>query len=147
MSRTAAAASTSLAALMLVACAGRPQLISADGMLGGCEQPRCVSTQSQDPDRYVEPIRYEGSREAARAALQRIVLAMPGSRLALQTEDYLHVEFGSGLLGQVDDLELLFPRRQPWVQVRAASRNAYVDFDDNRQRVEQIRARFEAVQP
>ena len=71
MSRTAVAASTSLAALMLIGCAGRPELISADGMLGGCEQPRCVSSQSKDPDHYIEPIRYEGSREAARAALQR----------------------------------------------------------------------------
>ena len=147
MSRAAIAASISLCAL-LVGCAGpRPQLASVDGELAPCKASRCVSSLAREPEYRVEPIRYEGSRESARLALLRIVGEMQGAKIVLQTEDYLHVEFTSSVLRNIDDLELQFPRRGQLVQVRSSSRVGYYDFDGNRERVEQIRAAFEAVQP
>ncbi|MDM4770383.1 DUF1499 domain-containing protein [Solimonas sp. SE-A11] len=146
MSRTVVAASISLCVL-LSACGGKPQLASVDGELAPCQAARCVSSLSRDPDYRIEPIAYEGSRESARLALLRIITAMPGTRIALQTEDYIHVEFTSPVMRYRDDLELQFPRRDPVVHVRSSSRAGYYDFDNNRERVEQIRAEFNAVQP
>lgn len=146
MSRTAVAVSISLAVL-LSACGSKPQLASVDGELAPCKASRCVSSLSRDPDYRIEPIAYEGSRESARLALLRIITAMPGTKIVLQTEDYIHVEFTSAVLRNVDDLELQFPRREPVVHVRGSSRSGYFDFAVNRERVEQIRAEFNAVQP
>ncbi|HEY0916952.1 MAG TPA: DUF1499 domain-containing protein [Solimonas sp.] len=147
MSRTAVAVSISLAVL-LSACGGaRPQLASVDGELAPCKAARCVSSLSRDPDYRIEPIAYEGSRESALLALLRIITAMPGTKIVLQTEDYIHVEFTSPVMRYRDDLELQFPRRDPVVHVRSSSRAGYYDFDNNRERVEQIRAEFNAVQP
>jgi uncharacterized protein (DUF1499 family) len=147
MSRTAAAASISLAVLLSACGMGKPQLASADGELAPCSASRCVSSLSRDPDYRVEPIAYEGSRESARLALLRIITAMPGVKIVLQTEDYIHAEFTSPVMRYRDDLELQFPRRGQVVHVRSSSRVGYYDFDGNRERVEQIRAEFNAVQP
>lgn len=140
---------TAIAALIsgvLAGCAG-PQLISPEGQLADCNLPRCVSSLATDPDRRVEPLRYEGSRESARRALLRIVGGMDGAKLIEQREDYLHAEFTTRVMRYVDDLELLLPRGERQVQLRSSSRIGYYDFDANRERVEAIRAQFEAVQP
>lgn len=146
MSRAAVAVSISCCAL-LAGCAGQPQLVSPDGQLAPCELPRCVSSLAPDPERHIEPIRYGGSRESAWLALQRIIAAMPGAKIVLQTEDYLHAEFTSPVMRYVDDVELQFPRREKLVHLRSSSRVGRYDFDANRERVEAIRAQFEAVQP
>ncbi|WP_162932599.1 DUF1499 domain-containing protein [Solimonas sp. K1W22B-7] len=125
----------------------KPQLASVDGELAPCRASRCVSSLTQEPAYRVEPIRYEGSRESARLALMRILAELPGVKIVLQTEDYVHAEFTSPVLRTVDDLELQFPRRGQIVHLRSASRVGYYDFDGNRERVEDLRARFEAMQP
>jgi len=140
---------TAIAALISGALAGcaSPQLISSDGQLADCSLPRCVSSGATDPDRRVEPLRYEGSRESARLALLRIIGSMEGAKLVEQREDYIHAEFTTRVMRYVDDLELLFPRGERLVQLRSSSRLGYYDFDTNRERVEAIRAQFDAVQP
>lgn len=147
MSRAAIAASISLCFLLSACAFGKPQLASVDGELAPCERPRCVSSLAPDEAHKVAPIQYEGTRESARLALLRIVTAMPGARIVLQTEDYVHVEFTSSVMRTRDDLELQFPRRGQLVHLRSASRVGYYDFDTNRERVEAIRAEFEAMQP
>lgn len=147
MSRAAIAASISLCVLLAGCATARPQLASPDGELAPCKASRCVSSLAREAEYRIEPIRYEGSLESARLTLLRIVSEMPGAKIVLQTEDYIHVEFTSPVLRSVDDLELQFPRRGGLVHVRSSSRVGYYDFDGNRERVEQIRAQFESVQP
>lgn len=138
-----------LAALVLSGCAtGSANLITRDGQLAPCEAHQCVNSLApRDSWRYVPPIRYAGTTDAARNALVRIIAGMEGARIVSQTEDYVHATFTSKLARFVDDLELVFEPGARVVQVRSASRLGYYDLDVNRERVEAIRAAFEALQP
>ncbi len=153
MYRPAHAASTlSLMAALLLAlggCAsgGHAQLRSPDGELAPCASRGCVSSRAGESSYAVRPIAYEGSRDAARAALLRLLAEMPGAEVVTHSDDYIHARFTSTLLRNVDDLELDLPAFERVVHVRSSSRRDYFDFSANRDRVEDLRARFEALQP
>src|ERR1043166_9424905 len=143
MWRVPIAASISL----LAGCgAGSPTLITRDGALAPCEAPHCVSSLASD-QHFIEPIRYEGSRDSARNALVRLIADTEGASIVTQTPDYVHATFTSRMLEFIDDLEQVFPQNAKQVDVRAASRLGYYDFDANRKRVETLRAQFDALQP
>jgi uncharacterized protein (DUF1499 family) len=145
MWRTALAATTSA---WVVGCGlGTPALITRDGALAPCDAPNCVSSQQPGTANFIEPIRYSGSRDAAHLALLKIVGTMEGAGIVSASPDYVHVEFTSKVMQYVDDLELVFPATQKLVQVRSASRIGYYDFHTNRKRVEELRERFDALQP
>ncbi|HUP91020.1 MAG TPA: DUF1499 domain-containing protein [Solimonas sp.] len=135
--------------LLLAACGlGKPALITRDGQLAPCNLPHCVSSlMPADSNRYIEPIRYAGTRDAARNALVRVIRAMEGARIVTLTEDYVHVEFTSKIARFVDDLELVMLEGTRKAEVRSSSRVGVYDFDLNRERLEKIRAAFDALQP
>ena len=104
--------------------------------------PNCVSSQSQDPRQRVNPIRYEGAREAARERLLAVLRSMDRARIVQAAEESIQVEFRSLLFRFVDDVTFLFPEGEGTIQVRSASRTGYYDFGVNRRRVERIREIF-----
>lgn len=106
--------------------------------------PNCVSSLSDDPEHSVDPLRYEGSAEAARERLRRVLRGLPRVRLVTDEPRYLRAEFTSALFRFVDDVEFRIEEREPVIQVRSASRTGYYDFGVNRRRVEEIRRLFEA---
>jgi uncharacterized protein (DUF1499 family) len=63
-----------------------------------------------------------------------------------QTPGYLHAEMRTRWLKFTDDLELLLDEKASLIHVRSASRLGQRDFGANRQRVEWLRAQFDAVQ-
>lgn len=76
------------------------------------------------------------------AAVQKL----PRARIVTQTDNYLHAECRSRVLGFVDDLELHYRPGQGMISVRSASRLGYSDFGVNRKRVEKLRGLI-ATQP
>lgn len=133
-----------LGSFFLAGCAGRPpaNLGVTDGRLAPCpDRPNCVSSQAADPARYVEPLTYEGSREAARQRLKQVITGMPRAVITEESPDYIRAEFTSAIMRFVDDVEFYFPP-EPVIQVRSASRLGYSDLGVNRKRVETIRKRF-----
>ncbi len=104
--------------------------------------PNCVSSLSEEPNHRVAPLRYAGSRKAARDKLLTLIKTLPRSRVVAQTETYLHVEFATPVLRFVDDVEFSLDTGENLIHVRSASRKGYYDFGVNRRRVEQIRRRF-----
>jgi uncharacterized protein (DUF1499 family) len=88
------------------------------------------------------PLAYRGSPQAAWLRLEKIVAALPRTRITHKTEHYLRAEATSRLLGFVDDVEFLLYPTANVIHVRSASRLGYSDFGVNRQRIEQIRAAF-----
>lgn len=132
--------------LLLSACgASAPELRSPDGQFAPCVK-RCVSSRSGETGVAVRPIEYSGTREAARAALLRLIAETEGAQVMEEREDYIHATFTAGLLRSVDDLELDFPPHERVVHVRAASRSG-IGSGSARERVEDLRARFDALQP
>lgn len=147
INRLAAAILVVLAAAALGACGGTPQLRSAAGQFAPCAAKRCVSSQASEAEYAIAPIRYAGTREAAQAAMLRILGAMPSAVVQTHSEDYVHATLTTPRMRYVDDLELEFPATERVIHVRSSSRIGYYDFELNRERVEELRRRFEALQP
>ena len=115
-----------------------------NGRLADCPtSPNCVCSQASDPDHQIEPFRFEGSSAEALTRLQSIVAAMSGARLVTADERYLHAEFTSRLFRFVDDVEFSIDPGTQTIQVRSASRVGRSDLGVNRQRLEEIRRRFD----
>jgi len=91
----------------------------------------------------IAPLRYRGDGHAAFARLAAIVAGMPGAAIVTSSPTYLYAEFQTRLLKFVDDVEFLLDEPAGVIQTRSASRLGRKDFGVNRQRLEEIRARFE----
>lgn len=149
MSRTAIAGLISAMTLLLSGCSsfGSPALRSAGGKLAPCDGgPHCVSSQSDNESRRIEPIRYTGTRAAAQQAMSKIISGMQNAKIVSEQPGYIHATFTSSLMGFVDDVELLFPNEK-LIHVRSSSRTGYYDFGVNRNRVEELRRAFNERQP
>lgn len=122
----------------------RPSLLGAQGgHLQPCpERPNCVSSQSPDPEHFVEPIVFEGSARQAMQALKQAIDDSPRAEVIRADDNYLYAEFTSKLMGFVDDVEFYFDNRTKLIEVRSASRLGESDLGVNRKRVEALRQRF-----
>jgi len=136
-----------LITLLLAAASGcaatRPQTPRLPGaVLHACpDSPRCVSSQSEDPDRQIAPLEFSEPPEAAFARLRRILAARSDTRIALSTPTYLKVEFKT-LLGFTDDGEFYLDADKKVIECRSESRSGYWDLGKNRRRIEEIREEF-----
>lgn len=88
------------------------------------------------------PIPFDGPVAAARERLAEILRRMPRTTIVEETDDYLHAEIRSAVLGFVDDLELSLDAAAGVIHFRAKSRTGYWDLGVNRRRVEDLRRAF-----
>ena len=116
-----------------------------DGKLAPCpNSPNCVSTQSGDPRHQIDPIPYTTSLAEARATLLEIVRSMDRTKIVSQTFSYIHAEFRTKGIGYVDDVEFFLDEQSRLIHFRSSARLPYYDWEVNRERMESIRAAFEA---
>ncbi|HEX2641423.1 MAG TPA: DUF1499 domain-containing protein [Thermoanaerobaculia bacterium] len=109
-------------------------------------RPNCVSSRAEPGTRpYLEPIPYQGSLAAARERLQKVLLALPRTRIVAEEPAYLHAECRSRVFRFVDDVEFEFDEPARKIHFRSAARLGYRDFDVNRLRIEEIRRAFLAA--
>ena len=113
-----------------------------EGHLSSCpSSPNCVCSDFPDPDHNIAPFPLS---TPIQPDIWKTVLAnvarVPRTTIVTQTEDYLHAECQSALLGFVDDLELHLRLNQGEIGVRSASRLGHSDLGVNRKRVETLRA-------
>lgn len=106
--------------------------------------PNCVSSFSRDSTHAIAPLTYSSNPEQAFAALTQIVQSQPRTKIIQSTDRYLYAEFTSKIMGFVDDVEFYLDRSAHLIQVRSASRLGESDLGVNRQRIESIRAQFQA---
>lgn len=92
----------------------------------------------------IAPLTVQGSGVQSIKRLALLLKDMPGVSVVTQTEDYLHAHCQTRWLRFTDDLELWFEPGTQLIQVRSASRLGREDFGVNRERVESLRAAFEA---
>lgn len=126
-----------------------------DGRLKPPSQtPNSISSQAhlypQHPQRAyasMEPLRYSGDQAAAMQRLLGVLKADPSITLEQTTANYIHAVARTRLLRFADDLEFWFDPAQPVIHVRSASRLGRKDLGVNRERLEEIRARFQRTRP
>ena len=113
----------------------------SDSQLAPCPPtPNCVSSDASDPVHHVAPLALRGDPHEGWNAIRQVVAAWPRTRIVTGTDEYLHAECRSTLLGFVDDLELHLRREPAVVAVRSASRLGFSDLGVNRRRIESLRA-------
>jgi uncharacterized protein (DUF1499 family) len=116
------------------------------GKLATCPStPNCVSSQSTDAEHYIEPIAYQSSPTDVIEKLKAIVEDLDRAKLVAETDRYLYAEFTSPWMGFVDDVEFYVDRDKKVIDVRSASRLGESDLGVNRQRLESIREKIEAM--
>lgn len=104
--------------------------------------PNCVSSQSADPDHYIDPFAYDGDPSAALSRLEQLVQRTERTQVIAQTDRYLYTQFTSRWMGFVDDVEF-FVDDAGEIEVRSASRLGESDLGVNRQRIETLRSQFQ----
>lgn len=116
------------------------------GSLKPCpEFPNCVSSQAAREENKIEPIAFAGvDRQVAYGLLREVIAEMPRAEVVVSRVDYVHVEFRSRWWGFLDDTEFALDDTKGRMEVRSASRLGKADGGMNRNRVEEIRTRFNA---
>lgn len=119
------------------------QLGITDGRLTPCPQtPNCVSTQAPESDstHYVQPIPYQGEREAVLDRLVRWIESQDRAEIVEKRDDYLRAVFASRVFRFRDDVEIFIPADDDVVHFRSAARVGSGDLGVNRERYEKARA-------
>jgi uncharacterized protein (DUF1499 family) len=136
-----------LLSISVICCTGvRPANLGVkDGKLAPCpSSPNCVSSQGSDKAHAIEPLLFTGTVAGSHAALRTVILSMKRSQIITDTDSYIHAEFTSAIFRFVDDVEFWFDENAKVIHVRSASRIGNSDLGVNRERVEEIRARWKA---
>jgi uncharacterized protein (DUF1499 family) len=115
-----------------------------DGKFAACSwKPNCVCSTSDQADKhYIVPYRAGDDATTAWKKLSAIVTKMDNAKLVRFEGTYMHIEFKSKGLGFVDDVEFALDAKAGVIHVRSASRLGIRDFDVNRKRIEDIRAKL-----
>ncbi|XP_068651326.1 uncharacterized protein [Aristolochia californica] len=120
----------------------------------------CISTaeDSTDLTHYAPPWNYNPekgrgktkpvSREEAMNELVEVIKSKRPEKftpdIVEKTDNYIHVEYKSPILGFVDDVEFWFPPgKKSIVEYRSASRKGNFDFEINRKRIKALRLELE----
>ena len=109
--------------------------------------PNCVSSQSKDETHAIEHFTYKSSGEEAFNRLKNIIEKLDNAEIIETKDNYLYAEFTTQIMGFVDDVEFYNDPENKTIHVRSASRLGESDLGKNRDRVEKIRAAFEAAEP
>lgn len=138
-----------LSLVALSACAAAaPTTVQQDAQtrtLSPCpESPNCVSTQAprEDAQHFIEPITFTGSAAEARQRLVDVIGAMPRTQIVTNEEGYLHATFTSLIFRFVDDVQFVIDDAAKTIHFRSASRVGRGDMGVNRNRMEEVRTRF-----
>lgn len=128
----------------LSACSKAPDNLGHEnGRLAPCpETANCVSSQATDKEHHVDPIQATGHEDTVIIRLRDAIESMFGSKIITIDETYIRAEFTSRIFRFVDDLECFYDKANGRIEVRSASRIGYSDLGANRQRVEDLRAKF-----
>lgn len=100
--------------------------------------PNAVSTQTEDPEKHIDPWVYKGSLETAKACVMEAVQRYGNATVVNEQKDYIHVVFKTGLMKFRDDVEFYFDEVDQVIHIRSASRIGYSDMGLNRQRYETL---------
>ena len=115
-----------------------------EGHLSSCpDSPNCVLSEDADDSHLISPIVYDTDLDTARETLLKVLTVVPRTQVVEQTNNYIHAQSESRLMGFIDELEFYFPQDEKVIHLRSASRLGESDLGVNRRRLEQIRFAFQ----
>ena len=116
----------------------------SDPQLKPCpESPNCVSTQTQQKSKQMDPIPFELDTKEVLKIIKGVVESLPNTRLEKESDHYLHYTFKSKIFRFIDDVEFLIDAEQKLIHFRSASRTGYSDMGVNKKRMTEITASIE----
>jgi len=119
-----------------------------DGKLTDCPgTPNCVNSQAAGGYAAIDPIAFNGDAAVAKDTMLRVIREMDNSEIIEERENYIYAEFRSTLWGFIDDVEFYFDGDAGVIEFRSASRLGVGDMQANRQRMMDVRRRFDAATP
>ena len=140
---------------MLSACGSvrQPHFGVREGRLAPCADiSGCVSSQAVDPEQRIDPLRYETSRQEAKAILLTVLNDTPGLTIVSNHRNYVRVEMRQadmndfpGASAVIDDVEFYLDPVGRVIHVRVEPRLRRPDEAGNRQHIEELSARFDAL--
>jgi uncharacterized protein (DUF1499 family) len=133
-----------ICALLLASGAWAAAIVAMPALRPCPASPNCVSSDAADAAHAIPAIEFRGPANKAWQAAKDALLALPRTRIVVDTGLKLHAECTSAVFGFVDDVEFELRADQGSIAVRSASRTGYSDFGVNRRRIEAIRAAMRA---
>lgn len=131
------------------AAAAKSAFDRGTGQFAPCpDTPNCVSTQApaDDSEHAIAPLTFTDSATAAHERLLAVIDEMPRTTMitdeAVEGGRYVHVEFRSFIFRFVDDVEFFINEANGTIEFRSAARLGRSDLGVNRQRMEEIRTKF-----
>ncbi|KGX83805.1 DUF1499 domain-containing protein [Pontibacillus marinus] len=110
-----------------------------NGKLAPCpSSPNCVSTQSEDSSKKMEPLPFKGDITDTKQKLKTILESYPRTKIQNEDGNYIHSTFKTKFLRFTDDVEFYFDEEEKVIHFRSASRVGYSDLGKNRSRMEEI---------
>lgn len=117
------------------------------GQLAPCpDSPNCVSSQADDQEHGMSPIKIEGIATETIDRLKKIMAQKPRTKLVTSEPNYLHYEVTSLIFRFVDDVEFFIDETEGVIHFRSASRVGRSDLGVNRQRMQEIQSAYEEYQ-
>jgi len=99
------------------------------------ESPNCVSTQTQQESKKMDPIPFELDPDEVRKVIKSVVENLTNTNLQNESDNHLHYIFKSKIFGFIDDVEFLIDAQQKLIHFRSASRTGYSDLGVNKKRM------------
>lgn len=128
---------------MTSAPSDRPPEAARRSRLAPCpDRPNCVSTESSDPRHRMRPIPFRGAGELALERMATVIAAQPRAAVRHRERGWLHAEFGSRVLGYVDDVDVDVDEAAGVLRFRSASRLGHWDLGVNRRRMKRLARAF-----
>lgn len=110
-----------------------------NGKLAPCpSSPNCVSTQSEDSSKKIDPLPFKGDISETKQKLKTILESYPRTDIQKEDRNYIHSTFKTKFLRFTDDVEFYFDEEENVIHFRSASRVGYSDLGKNRSRMEEI---------
>ena len=122
----------------------------------------CVSSQEQDPKLYIAPLRYSSTRAVAHdqliASISAAVTAAGAARIVSNHPSYIRVEYPAAGQEQrrssyyyqptraVDEVEFYLAPDTERIEMRSVGKLGILENGATRERLERIRAAFDALQ-
>lgn len=102
------------------------------------KSPNAVSSLSDDPEKKVEPIPFNGDLNESKEWIKKALDTYGNIRILSEETNYIHAVNTTSQMKYNDDLEFYFDENTKLIQFRSASRVGYSDRGLNRKRYESL---------